>query len=99
MAMQVMQDIINNLGEQGIYTIVDCHQDLFSRYFCGEGVPDWAVPRHSALPFPRPAVRAHYPNQPGTQYPDLNSCLNVCVIHTDARTAETSRWSGCQVSE
>jgi endoglycosylceramidase len=33
------QKIINLLGENGIYTLIDIHQDLFSRVFCGEGVP------------------------------------------------------------
>jgi endoglycosylceramidase len=31
--------MINMLGENGIYTIVDAHQDIFSRVLCGEGVP------------------------------------------------------------
>ena len=34
-----VEEIINNLGERGIYTMVDAHQDVFSRNFCGEGVP------------------------------------------------------------
>lgn len=34
-----MKDIVNTLGENGIYTIIDAHQDVFSRNFCGEGVP------------------------------------------------------------
>ncbi|CAF3941470.1 unnamed protein product [Rotaria sordida] len=25
---------------KGIYALLDCHQDIFSRYFCGEGVSD-----------------------------------------------------------
>ena len=32
-------NMINLLGENGIYTIVDAHQDIFSRILCGEGVP------------------------------------------------------------
>ena len=35
--------MINKLGEAGIYTLVDAHQDVFARSICGEGVPDfWA---------------------------------------------------------
>ena len=34
-----MEEIINNLGKNGIYTMIDNHQDVFSRNFCGEGVP------------------------------------------------------------
>lgn len=35
--------LVNLLGENGIYTIVDAHQDLFSRRLCGEGVPDFHI--------------------------------------------------------
>ena len=34
-----VEEIINDLGKKGIYTMVDAHQDVFSRNFCGEGVP------------------------------------------------------------
>jgi endoglycosylceramidase len=33
--------LITKLGEQGIYTLVDAHQDVFARSICGEGVPDF----------------------------------------------------------
>ena len=33
--------MINKLGEAGIYTLIDAHQDVFARYMCGEGVPDF----------------------------------------------------------
>ena len=38
-----VEEIINKLGENGIYTMVDAHQDVFSRNFCGEGVPYFYV--------------------------------------------------------
>ena len=41
--LQVMRNLTINLGAAGIYVLVDAHQDLLSRYFCGEGIPDWAV--------------------------------------------------------
>jgi len=31
--------LINKLGESGIYTQIDLHQDALSRRTCGEGVP------------------------------------------------------------
>ena len=34
-----IEKLINKLGEVGIYTILDNHQDLFSSLFCGEGAP------------------------------------------------------------
>ena len=38
-----VEEMVNKLGEAGIYTLVDAHQDVFARTICGEGVPDfWA---------------------------------------------------------
>ena len=36
-----VEKLINNLGEHGIYTMVDAHQDVAARLTCGEGVPDF----------------------------------------------------------
>ena len=36
-----VEALINRLGEAGIYTLVDAHQDVFARSICGEGVPDF----------------------------------------------------------
>lgn len=33
--------MINKLGDAGIYTLVDAHQDVFARSICGEGMPDF----------------------------------------------------------
>lgn len=33
--------LINRLGDAGIYTLVDAHQDVFARSICGEGMPDF----------------------------------------------------------
>ena len=33
---QVLADTVEMLGRAGIYTILDCHQDLWSPKFCGE---------------------------------------------------------------
>lgn len=34
-----VNDLITKLGKQGIYTLVDVHQDGISRTSCGEGMP------------------------------------------------------------
>ena len=36
-----INDTINALGEKGIYTLVDTHQDVLARVICGEGMPDF----------------------------------------------------------
>ena len=33
--------LINKLGNRGIYTLVDMHQDVLARKICGEGVPNF----------------------------------------------------------
>lgn len=33
--------LINRLGENGIYTLVDAHQDVFARKICGQGMPNF----------------------------------------------------------
>ena len=33
--------LINRLGENGIYTMVDMHQDVLARVMCGEGMPNF----------------------------------------------------------
>lgn len=36
-----IDQLITKLGEAGIYTLIDAHQDVFARIICGEGVPDF----------------------------------------------------------
>ena len=38
-----VNSLVDKLGKNGIYTIVDAHQDLFSRLNCGEGVPSFYI--------------------------------------------------------
>ena len=38
--LDTMKKIVEDLGNNGIYTLVDMHQDLLSEYFCGEGIPN-----------------------------------------------------------
>jgi len=44
-----IQDIVDRLGNHGIYTIIDSHQDIFSRALCGEGVPTFYFPEWDTL--------------------------------------------------
>ena len=39
--------VVTLAAEHGIYTLLDMHQDGLSEYYCGEGLPSWAV-RHTA---------------------------------------------------
>jgi endoglycosylceramidase len=38
-----IEQTVQTLGNNGIYSILDFHQDLYSSTLGGEGAPDWAV--------------------------------------------------------
>ena len=68
---------IQMMENKGIYALLDCHQDVFSRYFCGEGVPDWIANKLGdatvkAFPFP---IASNITREPDTGYPKLDECL------------------------
>ena len=37
--MDSLEALINKLGDAGIYTLIDMHQDIAARPACGEGMP------------------------------------------------------------
>jgi endoglycosylceramidase len=51
-----IESTVQTLGNHGIYSIIDFHQDAYSTAFGGEGAPDWAVQAdgvaNPSLPFP-----------------------------------------------
>jgi endoglycosylceramidase len=68
---------IEMMANKSIYALLDCHQDIFSRYFCGEGVPDWIAeklgnPMIQSFPFP---IASNITREPETGYPKLDECL------------------------
>lgn len=36
-----MNNLINKLGQNGIWTLIDAHQDAYARHICGEGIPNF----------------------------------------------------------
>jgi endoglycosylceramidase len=38
-----VEQTINLLGQYGVYTLLDMHQDVYNQLFRGEGAPNWAV--------------------------------------------------------
>ncbi|KYQ99939.1 hypothetical protein DLAC_03906 [Tieghemostelium lacteum] len=74
--LETMATIVEALGNASIYTIIDFHQDLISRRFCGEGIPDWAVELASSQSFPEPTQLKPYPVNSTDQYPSLPQCLS-----------------------
>jgi endoglycosylceramidase len=51
-----IEQTVQTLGNHGIHSILDFHQDAYSSQFGGEGAPDWAVQTgglpNPSLPFP-----------------------------------------------
>ena len=45
--LEKMSTIVSKLEENGITVIIDAHQDMFSRLFCGEGAPKFYVDKLS----------------------------------------------------
>jgi endoglycosylceramidase len=61
--LDVMESITTDAAKYGIYTLLDAHQDVGSRRFCGEGFPEYyvdemlanassAMAKAAAFPFP-----------------------------------------------
>jgi len=68
---------VQMMENKGIYALLDCHQDVFSRYFCGEGVPDWVAKKLGDKivdSFPNP-IASNITRESHTGYPELNACL------------------------
>ena len=68
---------VEMMERKGIYTLLDCHQDIFSRYFCGEGAPDWITKKLgdtvvNGFPFP---LALNITREPDTGYPVIDECL------------------------
>lgn len=53
--------ISRRLAKRGIYTLVDLHQDLLSRHFCGEGVPEFYVDELLADPESKLSEAPNFP--------------------------------------
>lgn len=91
--LSIVHDLIDRMGEYNIYTIVDAHQDLFSRKFCGEGVPDWAV-QPGALTsgtFPLPLPRK-VQKDPANGYTNITQCLEIAFVDWNAAAELQSSW-------
>lgn len=55
--LAIYDKMVRAFGSRGIRVIIDSHQDIVSRRFCGDGFPDWALaeryrdlPQHNDCP-------------------------------------------------
>lgn len=77
--LRAMVDVADAAWKRGIFTIVDVHQDGFSRYQlsgCGDGFPEWAIP--AGIPHQTPDNSAASCASWGTKMfsdPDMLACF------------------------
>ena len=67
--LDVIRNITRDCVQYNISVLLDLHQDVLSRKFCGEGMPNWAVNRTS---FADPQTYSFEYDQEG--YPSLSDC-------------------------
>lgn len=41
--IELVEQVIANMSAHGIYALIDCHQDVLSEKFCGEGNYDFVI--------------------------------------------------------
>ena len=72
--LSIVERLVNDLGDLGIYSLVDPHQDLLNHYFCGEGVPNYLIKEllSEEHAFPWPFVMDLKKDKEG--FPDYLQC-------------------------
>jgi len=68
-----LNKIVDMAAQNDMYIILDMHQDVFSRKFCGEGFPDWATLGDDIESFPFPVPISVQKDKDGI--PIVESCL------------------------
>ncbi|KAJ3444958.1 hypothetical protein M0812_10820 [Anaeramoeba flamelloides] len=74
--LQVMKTLVDEMNEYGIYSLIDFHQDVLSRKYCGEGVPNFYVKDDPLMPFAEPVTEGPIPKD-SDGYPNLEDCLKT----------------------
>ena len=70
--------MIATAAAQGIYTMIDPHQDEMNPRFCGEGAPNWWVLAHTeTTDFPVPVRSNPFPKDPSRPCPGLQVCPDL----------------------
>lgn len=72
-----LQKIVRRAEPYNIAILLDAHQDVLSRFFCGEGFPDWAASR-TEHPFPFPVKNDIPVDEKG--YPLIEECIKTKFI-------------------
>lgn len=84
-----VEQLINKLGQRGIYSLVDAHQDVLARSICGEGMPNFY---------------ANYANMPhvcdwtilDTMFPFMKFCTPMSSYNLTLDTDGNPKIQDCQ---
>jgi endoglycosylceramidase len=49
--LEELKGIVREAAQYNVTVLVDAHQDLYSKKFCGEGFPEW-VGKVGSFPYP-----------------------------------------------
>jgi len=72
--LEEVAKIVNLAGENGLWPVLDMHQDVFNRKYCGNGVPDWvAQPDKENFPYP---LEVEYETDEN-HYPSREDCDSI----------------------
>jgi hypothetical protein len=87
-----LRQLVDDLDSYGIATILDAHQDSLSRYYCGEGAPDWYIHPNATAPlvFPFPIPASLPPGPDG--YPNITACQQLNFALYLFSVAEQASW-------
>jgi len=67
-----VKQLIAIAAAEGLYTIIEPHQDELNPRFCGEGAPNWWVLKHTSVAdFPVPVQQQPFPINPSRPCPGL----------------------------
>jgi endoglycosylceramidase len=80
------------LAEQGIFSLLDFHQDLYNERFQGEGWPDWQVVDDGAPSEPQAGFPGNYLVNQGLQRAFDNFWANVVVEGRGLQDAYAGAW-------
>ncbi|EAR97108.2 glycosyl hydrolase family cellulase (macronuclear) [Tetrahymena thermophila SB210] len=71
-----LQKIVELCQQYNISVFLDAHQDVYNRFFCGEGMPDWTIMDNTNKTFPYPLPK-NFLRRDDQGYPLIEDCLKV----------------------
>jgi len=75
-----VQEVVNILAEHDVHVVLDMHQDLFARDYCGEGVADYVVDKCKPfMPEGMPSFPFPVTNETVPLDEDGNPTLDFCL--------------------